>query len=239
MEKHKLNAVIRTITGRKAKKLRDEGWILANVFGKDIKSTSLQIKAPEFLKTLDRAGETGIIELTIESEEKTRPVLISHIQKDPVTRQILHADLHQVNLKEKIKAMVPIILEGEAKVVSEKIGILLQTLKEVEVEALPTDLPENLTISVEKLAVIGEQLTVADIKTPAEVTILTDTNQIIAKIDALISKEAEEQAKAEAAAAEAAAAETAMAEGTAPTEPSAETAAQPTEEKPKEKETPK
>lgn len=234
MEKHKLNAVIRKITGRKAKKLRSDGWILANIFGKDIKSLALQIKTAEFLKTLDKAGETGIIELAIESEEKTRPVLISHLQKHPVTRQILHADLHQVNLKEKIKAMVPIVLEGEAKAVSDKIGILLQTLSEVEVEALPTDLPEHLTINVEKLVAIGEQITVADIKPPTEVIILTDAHQVIVKIDELISKEAEEQAKAEAAAAEAAAAETATAEGTTPAEPSAEATIEPTEPKPAE-----
>ncbi len=138
--------------------------------------------------------------------------------------------------------MVKIVAIGEPKAVSEKLGLLMQTLNEVEIEALPTDLPDKIEVNVEPLAVLDAQITVGEIKAPAGVAILTDASQVVAKIGSLISKEAAEQAAAEAAAAEAAKAATAVptAEGeTAPAEgtPKAEgetkpAAGTPTETKP-------
>jgi large subunit ribosomal protein L25 len=124
--------------------------------------------------------------------------------------------------------MVKIVTMGEPKAVSEKLGILMQTLAEVEIEALPTDLPDKIEVNVEPLAILDAQITVGEIKAPAGVAILTDASQVVAKIGSLISKEAAEQAAAEAAAAEAAKAAAAptTAEGTAPAEGAAPAAAE-------------
>ena len=125
----------------------------------------------------------------------------------------LHADFFKVNLKEKVKAMVPIELTGEPKAVVDKVGLLMAILNELEVEALPTDLPEKIEVEVANLANIDAQITVSDLKLPEGVETLTDPNQVVAKIGELVSKEAQELAAEEAAAAEAAAAESAAEAG--------------------------
>ena len=216
MKRYKLAVEKRTVVGKKVKKLRKEGIFPANIYGKDIKSLAVQLPYKEFENVFKEAGETRLIDLEVDKE--TRPVLIHNVQLDYLTRTPLHADFYQVNLKEKVTTMVPIKTLGEPKAVSEKIGILLQPLSEIEVEALPTDLPENIEINVEYLAAIDQQITVKELKAPTGVTILTDPEQVVVKIAALVTKEAAQQAAAEQAAVEAAKAEAAPAEGAVPTE---------------------
>lgn len=200
MQKHSLAVTKRTVFGKKAKKIRRDGMLPANIYGKSISSLAVQVPLKDFENVYKETGETGLIELTIEGEK--RPVLIHNVQYDFVHHQPVHADFYQVNLKEKVKTMVPIVLVGEPKAVEEKLGLLLQTLNEIEVEALPTELPEKIEVTVTQLAAIGDQVTVGDLKKITGVEFLTDASQIVAKISELVTKEAEEQAKEEAAKAE-------------------------------------
>jgi large subunit ribosomal protein L25 len=226
MKRYKLAVEKRKVLGKKVHKLRKEGLFPANIYGKGVKSVSVQVPYKEFEKVYKEAGETGIVDIDIAGE--VRPSLIHNVQQDYYKHVLLHADFFQVNLKEKVKAMIKIVTVGEPKAVSEKLGLLMQTLNEVEVEALPTDLPEKVEINVESLAALDAQVTVGEIKVPTGVTILTDASQVVAKIGSLISKEAAEQAAAEAAAAEAAKAATAAATPAEGGAPAAEGAAQPT-----------
>ncbi len=216
MKRFKLAAEPRKITGKKVKKLRREGILPANVYGKDIKSQSLQLPLSEFQKVFEEAGETGVVDLQV--GEQTIPVLIHNLHTD-YRNTPLHADFFKVNLKEKVKTMVPIEVVGEPKAVTDKIGLLMEITSEVEVEALPTELPEKIEVNVGNLANIDDQITVEQLTKPEGVEILTDPNLIVVKIGELVSKEAQEQAAEEAAAAEAAAsageagAEGAVAEG--------------------------
>jgi len=100
------------------------------------------------------AGETGLVQLTVEGEEKVRPVLIHRVQLDPVTDRLVHVDFHQVDLKETLIAKVPVELVGEAPAAKQGLGILIQPIAEVEVEALPTDLPEKFEVEVCGLAAV-------------------------------------------------------------------------------------
>lgn len=202
----------RTVFGKKVKKLRREGVLPATVYGKDIKSLSVQVPIKDFGKVFKEEGETGLIEISLDSE-KARPVLIKNVQFDPRLSTPIHADFYQVNLTEKIKTMVPVESVGEPKAVLDKIGLLEVPHAEIEVECLPTDLPDKIEVDVSHLANIDEEIKVADIKIPDGVTILTEPAQILFKIGELVTKEAEELAKAEEAAAAAAAAEAAPAEG--------------------------
>ena len=204
MKRESLKVEKRKILGKKVKKLRRDGITPANVYGKDIKSQAVQLPAKDFMAVFAKSGETGLVDLELDG--KTIPVLIQNVYKD-YRGNILHADFFKVNLKEKVKANIPIETVGEPKAVVDKIGILMNIISEVEVEALPTDLPEKIEVSVEHLANIGNQITVGDLKAPQGVKVLTDAGQIVAKIDELVSKEAQEQAAQEAAAAEAAKAE--------------------------------
>lgn len=204
MKHTKLVVEKRKILGKKVKQLRRDGIIPANVYGKNIKSQAVQVKADEFLKIHDEVGETGLVDLTI--GEEVIPVLIQHVNTD-FRHQILHADFYQVNLKEKVKAAVPLEVIGEPKAVTDKAGLLMNILSEVEVEALPEELPERIEVNVEHLTNVDDQITVAELKVPAGVEILTDKEQVVSKIGELVTKEAQEEAAAEEAAAEAAKAE--------------------------------
>jgi len=210
MKREKLSVEKRKVLGKKVKKLRREGILPANIYGKDIKSLAVQLAQKDFDKVFKEAGETGLVDVMVNSQ--TIPVLIHNVQTDYLGNY-LHADFYKVNLKEKVKTMVPISIIGEPKAVVDKIGLLMNILSEVEVEALPEQLPEHIEINVENLALVDEQITVADIKAPEGVAILTESSQVIVKIGALVSKEAEELV-----AQEAAAAEEAKAEGAAPVE---------------------
>lgn len=207
MKREKLTVEKRTVLGKKVKKLRREGVLPANIYGKEVKSMAVQVMAKEFEAVFREAGETGLVDLHINGEVK--PVLIHNVQVEPLSRQPLHADFYQVNLKEKVKTMVPVVVVGEAKAIVDKVGIVLQPLAEVEIEALPEDLPESIEVNLEPLAAVDDQVTVKDLKAPRGVNILTEGEQVVVKIGELVTKEAAEQAAAEAAAAEAAKAEAA------------------------------
>lgn len=214
MQKHALIAEKRTLEGKKVKNLRKQGIIPANVYGKDIKSENLQLNLKDFEKTYQEAGKTGIIELILGSDEP-KNTLIRNVQKDPVTGNFLHVDFYNVSLKEKIKASVPVVQIGESKAVVDKAGALLQPLAQIEVEALPTDLPEKIEVDVTPLSQVDQEIKVKDLKVASGVTILTDPEQIVIKVGSLISEEAKKLAEEEAAtkaAAEAAAAPAAPAE---------------------------
>lgn len=235
MKHEKLKVEKRKVLGKQVKKLRRDGIIPGNVYGKSIKSEAVQADAKEFDAVYKQAGETGLVDLDLGG--KITPVLIHNIHKN-FRGAVLHADFFQVNLKEKVKTTVPLEIIGEPKAVTDKIGLLMNILDEVEVEALPEELPEKIEVNVEHLANINDQITVAELKIPTGVEVLTDASQVVSKIGELVTKEAQEEAEAEAAAAEAAKAESAEAEapaeGEAPAEATPVEAEEPKQEAPAE-----
>jgi len=188
-EKLKLTAEKRKVLGRKVKTLRQEGILPANIYGKKVKSLAIQTDLKSFLTAFKKTGETSVVELKVKGEKKSRPVLIHNVQFDPVSDQPLHADFYQVDLKEKVTTEVPIDLVGESPAAKEKIGILIQPLTEVEVEALPTELPDKLELDISGLKEVGNAVTVADLKVAKGVKVLTSEKEILAKIEPLAKEE--------------------------------------------------
>ena len=148
--------------GKKVKKLRREGILPANLFGKDLKSKALQIKEKDFRNIFKEAGETGVVEVKLSKE--TYPALIHNVQRDPVTDKIIHVDFHKVNLKEKITARVPIKLIGESPAEKSSVGLILQTVNELEIESLPGDIPSEIEVDMSKLEKVGQNIHVKDLK---------------------------------------------------------------------------
>lgn len=188
-DKLKLTAEKRQVFGRKVKTLRGKGLLPANVYGKKIKSMALQVDLKSFLSTFKKSGETGVVDLTLKGEKKMRPVLIHNVQYGPVSDQPLHADFYQVDLKQKVTTEVPVELVGESPAAKEKIGILIQPLTEVEVEALPTELPNKLMLDISGLKEVDNVVTVADLKVPKGVKVLVSEKEILAKIEPLAKEE--------------------------------------------------
>jgi large subunit ribosomal protein L25 len=196
MTKNILKAQKRTITGRKVKKLRKEGILPSSVYGKGVSSLSIQVNSKDFLKLKKEVGESGLIYLDLDSNEE-KPVLIANFQVHPVSELPVHVDFLQVNLKEAVKTEIPIELIGEPIAVSEGKGILIQPGSTVEVEALPTDLPEKIEIDVANLAEVDDAIFVKDIKVDSSIKILSDPEELIAKISAMAKEETAEPAQAE------------------------------------------
>jgi large subunit ribosomal protein L25 len=218
-EKHQLFSHPRTLTGRKVKQLRSKGLTPGNIYGHKIKSLNIQLESKPFLKIYSQIGESTLAYLQVEGEKEDRPVFVNGLVKDPVTGQLLHITFHQVDLKEKVTAPVPIKLVGEPIAEKEKLGIMVQQLDELEVEALPTNMPEHVEIDVTDLAVVGAHITIADLKLDtSKLTIKTAPDAIVVQIEAL----AKEEVVAPPAAAEGEVAPVVAAEGEAPAVPAAE-----------------
>lgn len=212
MKRPQLTVEKRTVFGKQVHKLRrDQGILPANIYGKGIASSAVQLPIKDFVTMYKETGTSGLLDIVLGGEAK--PVLIHDVHFHPVTKAPLHADFYQVNMKEKVKTNVPLVAVGEAKAVTDKIGLLMQPVAELEVEALPADLPEHIEVNVAHLAAIGDQILVSDLKVPKDVEILTESSQVAIKIDDIVSEEAKKQEAEEAAAA--AAAEEAKAEGEA------------------------
>jgi large subunit ribosomal protein L25 len=180
-EKHQLKAAIRTVLGRKVKQLRKDGLLPATIYGHKFDPVSIQFSLIELEKIFDEIGESGLVELIV--DEKTIPVLFRNPQYHPVSGQLIHVDCYKVNLKEKISTMIPIEFIGESLAVKNG-NILVTVTDEVEVEALPTDLPENIEVDLAVLEDLESVVTVADLKVDrSKIEILTNEEQVVVKVE--------------------------------------------------------
>lgn len=211
-----LVATPRSVLGHKVKVLRMGGSIPATVYGKTISSRAVAVKQKDFLEIYKQTGETGLISLQLDKD--ARPVLVHHVQKNPVDGRIIHVEFLQVDLKAKVHTNVPVVIEGEAPAVAGKEGVLLILVDHVEVEALPRDLPDRFVADVSRLSKVDDEIRLKDISTPAGVTILTDQETVIARIGQLISREAEVETAKEQAVATAQVEEAPQQDGAIPTE---------------------
>lgn len=188
MEKINLTVEPRTILGKKIKKLRKDGTLPANLFGKDMKSKAIQLPTKDFRKSYKEAGETGIVELKLEGD--IYPVLIHAVQYDPVTGEVIHANFHRVNLKEKITANVPIKLEGESSAEKTGVGLILQTLDEIEVESLPTDIPHEVIVDISTLSEVGQTISVKELKIDkGKVEVKNEPEEVVVSVQTAEMKE--------------------------------------------------
>lgn len=182
--KFTLKSEKRELFGRKVKTLRVVGKIPANVFGKKIKSEAVTVDNKEFREVFEKAGETQIIDLGGPSkDEASKPVLVSNIQTDPVSGEYIHIDFRQVDLTEKIEAMVPVEVEGESPAEKQSLGTVVQQIHEIEVKALPTDLPEKIIVDASILTEVDQAIYVKDLKVDKKVEIKTDLESIVVKVE--------------------------------------------------------
>lgn len=210
MDRLSLNAEERKVLGKKVKTLRKNGQLPGHVFGKGLDTEHVTVDGKTFLKTFKEAGETGLIDLKI-GTEKVRPVMVRGVQYDPVSGEPVHIDFYQVNLTQKVKVPVPIVLIGEEPE-SVKLGetIVLQTMNEIEVEALPTDLIENIEVDITGLQNVDDAVTVGQLKFDrTKLTVENPDDEIVVKLAPAVTEEMQKAMEEQAAEAAAAAAETA------------------------------
>ncbi len=189
-----LKADSRDITGKDVKSLRRRGITPLHLFGNGVESLALQAETAKVEKSLAQAGETRLISLVVGSERKARPVLVRGVQRDPMSRQLLHVDLYQVNMSQKVEAEVPIVLVGQASALQSKGATVLQQLDSLKVECLPDCIPGHLEIDISNLTDAGQVKRVKDIKVDQEVTVSADPEQIVAIVVARVEEKGAERA---------------------------------------------
>ncbi len=229
----------RTQTGKKVKKLRTEGFIPAILYGPKIKATPLQVTYKEFQRVFKEAGESSLVRLDFQKEEKVaqqktplevlsnsastggmsrkaalpqegvekitndKPltgqtaILIRSVEVHAISRLFLHADFYQVPLDEKIEIKIPIEYEGEAPAVKDEGATLVRNFFELDIQALPTDLPHEIKVDLSSLAHIGDSITIQDLVLPTGVEVMNEPDAVVAMIEAARAEEAIEEIPAE------------------------------------------
>ena len=180
----KINAEPRSAAGRNAvKKIKQAGFVPAVIYGAKDASQNIQLIEHEVSKALGHAAsESVLVEIALKGGS-TRTALIQEVQHHPVTRKILHVDLHVVAMDELMTAEVPVEATGEAAGVKDGGGLLELTLRTLEIECLPGDLPDAVTVDVSAVAV-GDSLHVRDLTLPKGVTVLNDAELTVAHVAA-------------------------------------------------------
>lgn len=222
-----LSAKTRTSMGKRSKDELAEMRVPAVMYGSGVTNQNISVPRSEFLKVYKQAGYSSLVDITVGETSPVKAV-IKEVQVHPLSMEPVHIDFHQVRMDQEMEAVIPLKFIGESNAVKADAGTLIKSLDEVEVRCLPANLPHELEVDLTKLATFEDSITVADIKLPNGVEIVTDSNLTIAtvqrpltedelkkleesqvgdvsevKSEAELKKAAEEAKKAEEAAAEA------------------------------------
>lgn len=199
MENLVLQAEPRTLSGKKVRRLREQGIIPAVLYGKEVEPRPLQLRAIDLDRVLRHGGMNRLLTLNIAGEKDSFPVLIREVQRDPIHRRLIHADFYAVVMSEKVRTSVPIELVGESPLVASGQAMIVQSLDEVEIECYPDKLVSVLEVDATLLNDFDAVLHVGDVTPPEGIEILTDADEVIASLQPVGGEvEEEEEAAVEA-----------------------------------------
>lgn len=180
MTAFKLEANRRTVLGKQNRRLRREGLLPAVIYGSEFGSFPIELDRRTASRLLARVSRSTLIELEVDKQPHT--VLVREIQRDPLRGRLVHVDFLKVRMDVRIRAEVPIELVGEAPAAKIAGGVLVTGVDAIEVEALPADLPDRVTVDLEALANIDDSITVADLFVGENVRILTELTELVARV---------------------------------------------------------
>lgn len=178
-----LAAEHRELTGKKVARLRQAGRLPAVVYGRDEASSNISVDTHEFEQLRRHSGPNALVDLSIDGK-KAKPVLIQSVQVHPVNRRVVHADLFLVRMTEELTVDVPLVPVGISSAIDVAGGTLLHMTETVRVKALPDHLPQSIEYSIESLADFDTAIYVRDLDVPGDVTLLTDPDEIVARVQA-------------------------------------------------------
>lgn len=199
--------------------IRNNGMIPAVVYGAQVENTLVSVLSTDFVKLFKLVGETSTLVLEIEGAETTKSnvgadkgsttekeisndktlkstkvdVLIHEVQVDPVKGYPIHIDFLAIDMNKPVEVTIPLEFTGLAKAEKDGLGTLVKVLYEIDIEALPKDLPHNIIVDVTCIATLEDQIHVRDIKLPKGVTLITEEDEVVALV-AAVKEEVEETA---------------------------------------------
>ena len=190
-ERHRLAAEPRTVLGKKVRRLRREGVIPANLVQAGHASIAMQVSERD-LADLVRAQATGQL-VELDSPDISEPVLMDQVEIDTLTNRLVHLTLRKVDLTKAINVMVRVTLEGRAPASDNSELVVLQLLQEVEVSALPTEIPSSLIADVSDLVDVGDEVVVGDLRAEdGAYEPLDDPDEIVVQVTAARTVEEDE-----------------------------------------------
>lgn len=185
-----IEAKKRDILGKKVRSLRDEGGLPAVLYGPKEETTSITVPLKEFGSVWKEAGETTVVALKLDGGDKD--VMIHSVDVDPVKGTPLHVDFYAIDKDKKVTVQVPLEFTGTAPAVKELGGTLIKVLHELEIEALPKDLPHELEVDISGLSDFEVHVAIKDIKLPEGVEALGEAEEVVASVAAPREEEEEE-----------------------------------------------
>jgi large subunit ribosomal protein L25 len=175
-----IKAEIREIVGKKVNSLRRSGIIPAILYGHGKKPVNLSVNAKDFSAIFKKAGETSLVELVVGG--KKHNVLVHDLARNPLTDETIHIDFFEVRMDEKIKTKVPLVFVGESLAIKSDGGVLVRALQEVEIEALPKDLPKEIVIDISPLKTFEDKLLIKNIVMAGSIKILAGQDDVVALV---------------------------------------------------------
>ncbi len=187
-----LTAEARTIFGKQLAPYRKVGKLPVVAYGGKSEAKPLFLSVKEFKKVFADAGESSIVSVAM--PEGTKEVLIHGVDFHPVSGEPIHADLLMVDMSKPIRVGVPLEFTGESPAVKDLGGALIKVLHEIEIEALPKNLPHDLIVDISSLTTLDSQILVKDVPLPAGVTLISEPEEVVASVTTAGEEVKEEEA---------------------------------------------
>lgn len=179
----KLAVKKREVFGKKLKAARAAGDLPVVVYGDKTEATPYFVSSHDFKKVLQQAGESTVISLVPAGEASSKEVLIHEVVTHPVTDEFVHADFYVIDKNKPIEIEVPLVFDGVSPAVKDLGGTLVSVLRELTIEALPLEIPRDISVDISALATLESQILVKDLKLPAGVKkVLNDPEEVVAAI---------------------------------------------------------
>lgn len=188
MESIKLNAVKRSLIGKKVKELRKQGKIPAVLYSQGKVGENLTLNLKEFINIFKKAGSSSLVDLTINDKNPIK-ILIYQPQYDPLTDKPIHVDLYKIRMDEEITTKIPLEFVGEAPAVKELEGNLIKNKDEVEVKCLPGNLIPKIQVDISALKSFDNSILIKDLKIPQTIKIQDEQEETVAIVNPPISEE--------------------------------------------------
>ena len=172
----------RTLLGKKVRRLRRQGVIPVHVYGSGIEPATLQVDDRTLNRLLPQVGSNIPISVEYEGQQDENICFVREVQRHPVTDTVIHVDFLRVDVTQTVAAEVPITLVGSSPAVAQMAGTLLQNIQSLSIEALPMNMPAEVTVDISGLVDFDTTMAVADVEVPGDVTVLNEPEDVIVRV---------------------------------------------------------
>ena len=189
-----LRAKERSLFGSKVKRLRREGWVPGVMYGHGFESVPLKFDKYDLRDVLSQVGGSQLVNIQVEDADGPEFALLREVQRDVITGDLLHVDFYRVMMSQTITTEIPLLTVGGSPVAEQKEGILLHGVAEIEVECRPGDLVDAIEVDMSELTEVGQAILVEDLAVPSGIDVLTDPDEMVARLVPLEEVELERPA---------------------------------------------